>query len=99
MDLAWLDRKMADAHNTAALRPLQNKPKTLPVSVDQIISVVRKVASELRPPVLDELGLEAAIEWQIREFEKRTGIKCQITASLKHVDLGPDRATAVVRLF
>src|SRR5256885_1232476 len=48
MDLAWLERKMAEAHNTAALRPLQNKTKTLPVSVDQIISVVRKIATELR---------------------------------------------------
>src|SRR5438477_2256150 len=72
MDLAWLEKKMAEAHNTGALRPLQDKTKSLPVSVDQIISVVRKIATELRPPVLDELGLEAAIEWQIREFEKRT---------------------------
>src|SRR5439155_20112402 len=99
MDLAWLDKKMAEANTAAALRPLQHKTKTLPVSVDQIISMVRKIATELRPPLLDELGLEAAVEWQIREFEKRTGIKCVFTAGLKHVDLGPDRATAVFRIF
>ena len=60
---------------------------------------VRKIATELRPPILDDLGLEAAIEWQIQEFEKRTGVKCRYTCSLKHVDLGPDRATAVFRIF
>ncbi|PYJ57526.1 MAG: hypothetical protein DME24_18820 [Verrucomicrobia bacterium] len=99
MDLAWLDKKMAEANTAAALRPLQHKTKTLPVSVDQIISMVRKIATELRPPVLDELGLEAAIEWQIREFEKRTGIECQFKPGSRHLNLDPERATAVFRIF
>src|SRR3989442_11468591 len=43
--------------------------------------------SELRPPMLDDLGLEVAVEWQIQEFQKRTGIKCRFTSSLKHVEL------------
>jgi len=49
--------------------------------------------------VLDELGLEAAIEWQIREFEKRTGIKCQFKPGSRHLNLDPERATAVFRIF
>jgi len=60
---------------------------------------VRKIATELRPPVLDDLGLEAAIEWQIQEFEKRTGIVCHFHSSLKHLDLDAERSTAVFRIF
>jgi len=48
---------------------------------------------------LDDLGLEAAVEWQVQEFEKHTGIKCQFTCRLRHIDLGTDRATAMFRIF
>ena len=99
MDLAWLDRRMAELSDTDKLQQFEERLKEMPGRVDGIIATVRKIATELRPPLLDELGLEAAVEWQIREFEKRTGIKCRFTASLKHVDLGPDRATAVFRIF
>jgi len=99
MDLAWLDKRMAEVSDGDDLQRFEEKLKELPGRVDVIIAAVRKIATELRPPVLDDLGLEAAVEWQVQEFEKRTGIKCRYTCSLKHVDLGPDRATAVFRIF
>jgi PAS domain S-box-containing protein len=99
MDLAWLDKRMVELSDSDELHQFEEKLKKLPGRVDIIIGTVRKIATELRPPVLDDLGLEAAVEWQVREFEKRTGIKCRFTGSLKHVDLGPDRATAVFRIF
>ena len=73
--------------------------RELPRRVDAIIATVRRIAGELRPPVLDGLGLEAAIEWQVQEFETRTGITCHFHSSLKQLDLEPDRATAVFRIF
>ena len=99
MDLALLEKKVAEVSGTEDLQQFEEKLEELPVRVDTIIATVRKIATELRPPVLDDLGLEAAIEWQIQEFEKRTGIKCQYSCGLKQVDLGPDRATAVFRIF
>ena len=99
MDLAWLDKRMIEIGDSEELQQFEEKLKELPGRVDTIIATVRKIATELRPPVLDDLGLEAAVEWQVREFEKRTGIKCRFTGSLKHMDLGPDRATAVFRIF
>jgi len=99
MDLASLEKKVAEVSSTEDLQQFEEKLEELPVRVDTIIATVRKIATELRPPVLDDLGLEAAIEWQIQEFEKRTGIKCQYSCGLKNVDLGPDRATAVFRIF
>ena len=99
MDLAWLDQRMAGVSDSDDLKQFEEKLKELPGHVDAIIATVRKIATELRPPVLDDLGLEAAVEWQIREFEKRTGIKCRFTGGLKHVDLSPERAIAVFRIF
>jgi len=99
MDLAWLDKKIAEVGTTDELRQSEEKLKELPARVDTIIATVRKIATELRPPVLDDLGLQAAIEWQIQEFEKRTGISCRFHSGLKHLDLDQERATAVFRIF
>lgn len=99
MELAWLEKKMSEASGLSSLRRLKEKMKVMPELVDSIISSVRKIATELRPGVLDDLGLEAAIEWQIQDFETRTGIKCEFTSNLKDVPLDRERATAVFRIF
>ena len=49
--------------------------------------------------MLDDLGLEAAIEWQIHDFQKRTGIKCEFASNLSDIALSQERATAVFRIF
>jgi len=99
MELAWLDKKFAEASHFPALRFLRQKTREMPEVVDQIISTVRKIATELRPGVLDDLGLEAAIEWQIHDFQKRTGIKCEFASNLSDIVLSQERATAVFRIF
>jgi signal transduction histidine kinase len=53
----------------------------------------------LRPGVLDDLGLIAAIEWQVQDFENRTGITCVFNSSTEEIDLDQDRSTAVFRIF
>jgi PAS domain S-box-containing protein len=99
MDLAWLEKKFSDARQMPSLRTLKCKTRKMPEVVDEIISAVRKIATELRPGVLDDLGLEAAIEWQIQDFQKRTGVRCEFLSSLKDTRLSPDHATAVFRIF
>jgi signal transduction histidine kinase len=64
---------------------------------DETIASVRRIASELRPAILDHLGLEAAIEWQLRDFERRTGIAMELVGHLPD-DIDPDRATACFRI-
>ena len=49
--------------------------------IDQTIRSVRRIATELRPGILDQLGLQAALEWQLQEFETRTGIYCFLQVS------------------
>ena len=67
--------------------------------VDSTITTVRRIASDLRPAVLDELGAVAAIEWQVRRFESRTGIRCTWDADADAPDLDRDRATAAFRIL
>ncbi|MGV3531007.1 MAG: sensor histidine kinase, partial [Chthoniobacteraceae bacterium] len=66
--------------------------------VDAPIQNVRKLCRELRPPVLDQLGLATAIEWQASEFQARTGIECECVRC-PDVQIDAARATAVFRIF
>jgi signal transduction histidine kinase len=65
---------------------------------DRTIESVRRIASDLRPSILD-LGLEAAIEWQTREFERQMGITCEFITSDEDIALNSDQATALFRVF
>ena len=67
--------------------------------IDRIINSVRRIASGLRPEVLDEIGLSAAIEWQAREFSRRTGIRCVVEVAPGFTDPDKDRSTALFRIF
>jgi signal transduction histidine kinase len=69
------------------------------VAIDQAVQTVRRIASDLRPAVLDDFGLLAAMEWQLGEFERRSGIACVWQTELKSIDVNKDVATAVFRLF
>src|SRR5262249_31715800 len=66
---------------------------------DSAIATIRKIATELRPGVLDNLGLSAAIEWQAKEFQSRTHIFCEMVSPFDEFDLDRDQATAVFRIF
>jgi len=67
--------------------------------LDETIQSVRRIATELRPVVLDELGLVAAVEWATEEFQARTGTKCRLDLPQADVVIDPERATALFRIF
>jgi PAS domain S-box-containing protein len=66
--------------------------------IDQTIASVRRIQTELRPAVLDDLGLVAAIEWQAQQFETRTGIGCRFKANAEELRLAPDVSIAAFRI-
>jgi PAS domain S-box-containing protein len=76
---------------------LSRKAATLLTQIDDTIEAVRAIASDLRPAVLD-LGLVAAIEWQLQEFSRRTGIGCDLKLSDEVITLDNERATAIFRI-
>lgn len=67
-------------------------------SVNRIIRTVRKISTELRPGILDELGVVAAIEWMAKDFQRRTGIGCKVTISAVDTISDTIRATAIFRI-
>ena len=66
--------------------------------VDRTIEAVHRISLDLRPTILD-LGLVAALEWQAREFEKQMGIAVVLRCPEKDIDVGPDHASALFRIF
>jgi PAS domain S-box-containing protein len=67
--------------------------------VDDLVKSVRRIATELRPPILDELGLPAAVEWFARDFARRTGIVCETIVTLRDEALGDGVATGLFRIL
>jgi signal transduction histidine kinase len=67
--------------------------------IQHAIGRVRNLASELRPAVLDSLGLSAAIEWETQQFTRRTGIPCTLEIPSDPLELDPDRAIDVFRIL
>lgn len=86
-------------HMPKANANLRTQTKAMLDRIDATIQLVRRIATELRPGMLDDLGLAAAIEWQAQEFSQRTGIRLDI--KLPEMEVNPDRerATAIFRVF
>lgn len=78
---------------------LGDKLTTIMEVTDEIIHTVRRIASELRPSILDDIGLDAALEWQAKEFEKRTGIKCIFFNEVKDIVVSMDVKSNLFRIF
>src|SRR6185436_14405416 len=79
--------------------PVSEKVKTMVEHIDETIQTVRRIATELRPGILDSLGLVAALEWQANEFQSRTGIPCTVTATAVDTPLDQNFTTVFFRIF
>jgi signal transduction histidine kinase len=93
MDLAWLTRHLNEPAELPA------KINSMSSLVDDTIRTVRRIATELRPGLLDDLGLVAAIEWQTQEFARRTGLAYTLRLGDHDLELEPDLATALFRIL
>jgi signal transduction histidine kinase len=94
MDVAWLAKRLA-----ADQKPLVEKTRTMCRLIDSTVQLVRRISTGLRPEVLDELGLVAAIGWQAKEFQKRMGIRCRLRLPANHAILDREVSTAAFRIF
>jgi len=77
---------------------LRSSASAILESIDGLLRTVRDLSTELRPVVLDHLGLVEAIKWQARQFESRTGIACGIRSRLDGVAVDPNRSTDLFRV-
>lgn len=94
LDLAWLLKK-----KFLKREALLDKIQTMYDLIEVTIRKVRLISTELRPSVLDHFGLVAAIEWQAKEFQKRTGCRTRLTINPTEITVDEYRATALFRIF
>jgi two-component system sensor histidine kinase UhpB len=94
MDVSWLERKAIADPST-----LTEKTQEMIQLIDETIRTIRRIATELRPGVLDNLGIQAAIEWQAQEFEHHTGIHCTLSFEPSAITLDDLRSTALFRIL
>jgi len=94
MDLALITRRLPAADTEWLLTKTQQTMTLL----DTTIRTVRKIATELRPSILDDLGLVAAIDWQAQEFMKRSGIDTVFDSDLTTLELAPSVSIGLFRI-
>jgi signal transduction histidine kinase len=78
MDIAWILHKQTNTEE-AVLAKLQNSLKM----IDGFIATIRKISSDLRPAIIDDLGLLATLEWKCHDFEEKMGIPCKFISQVK----------------
>jgi signal transduction histidine kinase len=94
MDLSWLANRLP-----ANSKTIREKIGGMTDIVDATVESVHSITTELRPSLLDDLGLPSAIEWQAADFQKRSGIRCQAQIACTGELIERDLATAVFRIF
>jgi PAS domain S-box-containing protein len=93
IDIAWLKSRLTD-------RPaLADRVQSVIIRIDGAMNTVRRIATDLRPSVLDDLGLVAAVEWQAQEFERSTGITAELDIQAVPSELSDLCASTVFRIL
>jgi two-component system sensor histidine kinase UhpB len=99
MDVSWVQNKLTQLEGKeSGVSVILHRIGMMSRLIDETIQMVRKISTELRPGVLDDLGLVSAIEWQAQEFQERTGIRCTFTSTLMDDEVPEICSTAVFRI-
>ncbi len=98
IELTWLENRMSKVLSERGAEPVVRKIGQMKRMLDGTLQTVRRITTNLRPPVLDELGLRAAIEWQAEGFSRRVGIRCEVDAQSIECSC-KDTSTALFRIF
>jgi len=96
--LNWMKTALEGAQTEDAKKQLLERIAVMGEMADGTANHVRKLCTELRPSVLDDLGLVPAIEWQVSEFQARTNIRAEAKAEIRHLVASRDQATALFRI-
>jgi signal transduction histidine kinase len=94
IDLSFLMRELP-----AGDEPPSKRAASMLKLVDEAIRTVRRISTELRPGLLDDLGLVAALEWAGEDFQARTGTTCRVDLPPEDIAVDPEQATAIFRIF
>jgi signal transduction histidine kinase len=92
MEVTWLAKRLRE-------KALVEKTDSMCKLIDSTVQTVRKIATGLRPEMLDDMGLVAAIGWQAKDFQKRTGVRCRVKLPPETTKLDIDVSTTAFRIF
>jgi PAS domain S-box-containing protein len=98
-ELESFDKIISESGEQSQLKILRERIEAMLRLTETTIGSVRRISSELRPSVLDDLGLVEAIEWQAGQFQARTGIICRCDCFVENLDLSRVQSTAVFRIL
>jgi len=98
IDLSFLEEEFLNIQGQAQPTIL-NKLRSMMFLIDSSIQTVRKIATELRPAILDSMGLSAAIEWLMEDFQGRTGILCQYNQPKENIELDKMQSIMIFRIL
>ena len=96
IDISWLKKKLADT--VKPTDPIQAKIDSLLGLTDSVIATTRELSLSLRPGILDDLGLVAAINWEMKRFQEKTGIICTLESAMAEIAIPEDYTTALFRI-
>jgi len=99
MDVAWVEKRLSASRDSGATPLLLDKIQSIKQIIAATIQCVRKITTELRPGILDDLGLLAAIEWQAMDFQNRMGISCEFLTLPESLEVDGKRSSSVFRIF
>jgi len=99
MGLSWMRSSLEPGNRRLEHKNLLEQIEKIDTMVGATADRVRKLCTELRPSVLDDLGLVPALEWQAREFRARTHIRCEAKIRVENIVAGREQATAIFRIF
>jgi signal transduction histidine kinase len=99
MDLLWVEKKFSELESSSVVNLLLDRVVGATELVDEIIATVQEIAAELRPGVLDKLGLGTALQYEARRFHERTGIPCEVRLPEAEATLPAEPSTALFRIF
>ncbi len=94
IDVSWLKARL-DPEDEA----LRRRAESMTALIDEAVGDVQRISMELRPGILDDLGLQAAVEWQAETFARRTEIPCEVRFYPEEIDLDRSVATALFRII
>ena len=93
IDLSWLNKRLTDDPEL-----IREKLQSMVTLINETIETVHNLSEDLRPGILDDFGLSAAIEWQAEEFQKRTGMECRTNLAPNEFDLNKEKSTNLFRI-
>ncbi len=99
IDLSLLTKAAHQLKDKQTRTNLLDKTDSIMNVIDTSIQTVRRIAAQLRPGILDDLGLVETVEWQLQDYQKRTGLQCSFLPEVKHLELDEQHSTALFRIF